>query len=163
MVERLSIVWQNNKFCYLKQFSLAGFVLILIKKTIISDLKKHPQFLKLETWKFGSRQPHPLQKMHSLNFSNFVWELRNEGFTKLTHQIRQACYFWPPSLTSNTSGPRQNIKKLVSWLCALNMWIIPVNFQLSSFKTVEEDTDRHFLSIQALMKNLNSPSFRSLH
>jgi len=84
-------------------------------------------------------------------------------FTKVTNQIRlvRLCYFPPPSLTSIISGLRQNIKKLARKFHAM-MRIIPAYFQLSSFKTVEEDrgdrqTDRHFLPTQALLKNLNSP------
>jgi len=70
-----------------------------------------------------------LAKNAPFGYSNFVWKLRNEGFTKMINQIGLSwlCHFWPQSLTSNISGPWQNIK---NWLA---------NFQLSSFKTEVTD------------------------
>jgi len=89
------------------------------------------------------------------DFSYFVWELRNEGFTKLTNQIRlvRFCYF----RTQISQVPDKISKKLVSRLCSVNMRIISAKFQPSSFKTIGGDrgdrrmdgwmdgqTDRHF-------------------
>jgi len=120
-----------------------------------------PSVFKLETLKFGSRQPHPLQKVHHLDCSYFVWELRNEGFTKKTNQmaLAQWCYFWPPSLTSNISGPRQNIKNWsVDFVPLIWGLFLPIfSFLASKLWKDIEVTDRHFIPTQALLKNLNSP------
>jgi len=71
-----------------------------------------------------------MQKMHNLDFSYFVCELRNEGFTKQTNQKGQVWLYnlGPPSLTSNILDLRKNIKKLVGKFCAINMRIILANF-----------------------------------
>jgi len=95
-------------------------------KTLPPFCTKHSQFLCVKLMD---------QIKVGLNlFTLFYQSFLNEGFTKLTNQIglTPSCYFWPPSLTSNVSGPRQNVKNLVGRFSNINIKIIPTNF---SFQT----------------------------
>jgi len=75
-----------------------------------------------------------VQKNTPFGFFIFCPGAENEGFYEANKPDQTSKIML--LLTSNISSLRQNIKKLVSRFCAINMRIIPNNFDLCSFKTV---------------------------